>query len=120
MNLHLHNDLFGMEQLIFYYKYLKKLIKNCNENKQTLIICGDFNSIPFHPVISKIKKRLQITNPTYDNYSYTFPTNYPILQLDKCYSNESITNNISLLDSTPDTNCMLSDHFPLLNTILIK
>jgi len=120
LNLHLHNDLFGMEQLTFYYKYLKTLIMKCNETKQILIICGDFNSIPYHPVISKIKKRLHIINTEYDNYSYTFPTNYPILQLDRCYSNESIINNITLLDSTPDITCKFSDHLPLINQFLIK
>lgn len=119
LNLHLHNDLFGMEQLTFYYKYLKKLIKKCNETKQILIICGDFNSISFHPVLSKIKKHLKIINQQYENYSYTFPTNYPILQLDKCYSNESITNNFTLIKSKSDNNCMFSDHFPLINEFLI-
>jgi len=109
-----------MEQLTFYYKYLKTLIMKCNETKQILIICGDFNSIPYHPVISKIKKRLHIINTEYDNYSYTFPTNYPILQLDRCYSNESIINNITLLDSTPDITCKFSDHLPLINQFLIK
>tara|TARA_Y100000389_G_C17452924_1_gene516062 strand:- start:1396 stop:2289 length:894 start_codon:yes stop_codon:yes gene_type:complete len=120
LNLHLNNDLFGMEQLSFYYKYLKKLIQKYNESKQILIICGDFNSIPLHPIISKLKHRLQIANPEYDNYPHTFPTNYPILQLDKCYSNEFIINDLELLDSTPDTTCILSDHFPLINSFLIK
>lgn len=120
LNLHLHNDLFGAEQLLFYYNHLKIIIQEYNNSNQILIIAGDFNSIPFHPLISKIKKRLQINNPEYDNYSYTFPTNYPVLQLDKCYSNEYITNSIMLLDSTPDTNCKLSDHYPLINKFLIK
>ena len=120
LNLHLHNDLFGVEQLSFYYKYLKDIINHYNNTKKILIICGDFNSIPFNQLIYKIKRKLQINNPNYDNYTNTFPTNYPIFQLDKCYSNETITNNITLIDSTPDTNCKFSDHLPLINQFLIK
>lgn len=120
LNLHLHNDLFGAEQLSFYYKYLKDMINYYNNTKQILIICGDFNSIPFHPLLYKIKRRLQIDNSNYDNYSNTFPTDYPLFQLDKCYSNESIIPNFTLLDSTPDTTCKFSDHFPLINHFLIK
>ena len=95
-------------------------IRREGQHPDPLLICGDFNSIPFHPVLSKIKKHLKIINQQYENYSYTFPTNYPILQLDKCYSNEYITNNITLLDSTPDATCKFSDHLPLINQFLIK
>ena len=58
-NLHLNNDIFGLEQLSFYEQYLQKIIDDYNKKNKPLILCGDFNSF-FHPTVYKIKQ-LQIT-----------------------------------------------------------
>lgn len=119
-NLHLHNDIFGLEQLSFYEEHLQKIIDDYNKKNKPLILCGDFNSLFFHPTVYKIKKQLQITNSNYDNYPSTFSTNYPIFHLDKCYSNEYYSKDITLLNSNIDKECVSSDHFPLINKFSIN
>ena len=119
-NLHLHNDIFGLEQLIFYEEYLQKIINSYNKKNKPLILCGDFNSLNIHPLLSKIKTQLQITNINYENYSNTFPINFPIFHLDKCYSNEYYSKIITLLNSTIDNKCVFSDHFPVLSRFVVS
>ena len=115
LNIHLHNDIFGLEQLNFYEEYLQKIIDAYNKKNKPLILCGDFNSLIIHPILYKIRNQLQITNINYEDYPNTFPTNYPLFQLDKCYSNEYYSKVITLLNSNVDKKCNYSDHFPVLS-----
>ena len=122
-NCHLNSDIFGYEQNEFIKKNnICSQIQNYNHEKQPVLVCGDFNSASWFNSIKKLKSTLGYPNSfKIKNYKPTFPSSYPLLKLDKIYTNQRLVNeNIQFIEEYVDYSNNLSDHHPLLGKLKLK
>lgn len=111
VNTHLNSDIIGYEQIEAIPKLgIDKIIENYNNNNDTLLITGDFNAprlFSLNRYFSELFKQTDVNNVL------TFPTIYPIANLDKVWYNEK-NNEIKIKTITCDNSVYYSDHIPLL------
>lgn len=66
----------------------KELYKEINSSNSELIVAGDFNSLPHHPHIRKMKSILKQNNPNKNiSFPRTFATYLPLIRIDYLFSN---------------------------------
>ena len=101
-NLHLSCDVTGYQQNHQVTEFLEKI--NLNERN---LVCGDLNSLESYSCITKLKNNFKI-----GLVSKTFPSLYPLYQIDHVLYNDISDITCHTLDST------LSDHLPILIEIV--
>lgn len=119
-NCHLNNDLVGYEQWHFVQntKLIQELL-TLSYNRLPLVICGDFNSISWYSGLKRIREVLCYP-PKHEIWTRnrpTFPVSFPMLKLDRIYTNQNTVknSNIEFVSNYVDYMCKFSDHYPLVS-----
>ena len=117
INTHLNNDFTGYEQIEAIQSLgIDKFILSHKKNNKKLLLGGDFNSPRFFYVNTYLS---QLFNQIDKNNIITFPTYYPLVNLDKVWLNESNTEQ-SLHHLCSDDSNYCSDHRPVLFEIKLN
>lgn len=95
-------------------KQVKFINKQIRKIKTPVILAGDMNATPISKEIKTgFSKWLDVTDTT-----FTFSTVKPEIKIDYIYAYPQ--KKFSLIKTSVDKDCMLSDHFPINSVILIK
>jgi len=111
INTHLNSDILGYEQCESISKLgIDNIIKDCNNSNNNLLVVGDFNS----PRLFSLNRHLsKLFHQPDINNALTFPTIYPIVNLDKVWCNQK-NDDLKINYINCDNSIYYSDHFPLL------
>ena len=116
INTHLNSDIIGYEQYEAIPKLgIDKIIEEHNRNDTNLLIAGDFNSPRLFYLNSYFSNMF---NQTDINNALTFPTIYPITNLDKVWCNKK-NDKIKINNINCDDSIYFSDHRPLLYELIL-
>lgn len=116
INTHLNSDIVGYEQYESIAKLgLDNIIHEHNNNSSNLVIVGDFNSPRLFSLNHYFSNMFHQTDP---NNALTFPTIYPIANLDKVWCNQK-NNDLKINYINCDNSIYYSDHFPLLYELVL-
>ena len=95
-----------IEQVQFIEKYLKG-------RKNQIFLAGDMNAIPDSEEMRMLRENwMDLTNKV-----FTYHTSKPEIKIDYIYSKPS--KNVELLGTEVQEDIKLSDHFPVISTIVL-
>jgi endonuclease/exonuclease/phosphatase family metal-dependent hydrolase len=97
VNVHLTFDITRKKQK----KEIEELLRFVESSTIPCLIVGDFNLVSFSSTIKKLNKHLNLVT----NNNYTYPSNYPLYQIDYVYTKNLIANM-----NVPQVT--MSDHLP--------
>lgn len=96
---------------------LKQVLKHIASSPYPVIVCGDFNDIPYSYVYEQFRKYLMNGFEEKGNgFGFTYSGNYSFLRIDNIFASRQI----KFLDFKTHNSVMESDHFPISATVRIE
>ena len=111
MNVHILNTHLGLDpferysQLNIIYNHIKKIYSNNIGN--SIILCGDFNTIATGAMVKKLSSLFNISESR-----RTFPSQHPILNLDRIFAS-NVTSCLDISKLNHQDYVLMSDHLPI-------